>query len=317
MENKKRVGLIGVGGAGIKIANGVIASENTGLYKVIAIDSDRTTLCKSNADSRVQIGSGLTHGFGAGSDPDIGYDCADEDSDTLSDLIKGYDGLFIVAGMGGGIGSGATVRLVRIARALGILTVVFAITPFEFEGNGRKENADRAIAALRESADGMVVLHNQMAVKLNKNSQSRGEGESGSNACEFVDNAAVQYINAFTDIMFRNGVLNIGFDDFATILRGGGSTYVGTGQACGEKCAFEALKKSVCGGYCDMSIEGARRIALLVESRELIDISEAEYLLSLVKKISVEDVYLAFAYAVESALPDDIRITVIATAYDQ
>ncbi len=321
-DKKVKIGVVGVGGAGINITNAVVSAELSGIDGIIAVDSDKKALLTSRANKRLLIGGGITHGIGCGRNADTGYDCADEAVETFCDIVNDYDVLFFVAGASGGIGGGATVRLVRAARDINILTVAFLITPFDFEGSNLKNNSDRCIAALSEAADSTVVLHNDVAAQLYKKDTTVAAFGS-------IDEAAIQYIRTFTDIMVCDGGINIDFSDFKAFMTRGGRTYVGSGQASGEGRVLEALQKAVCGGSCDMSITGAQRIIVYLESRDSLALDEVNKAISLIKDLSSKDIVykirnvrakedaeIIFGYNMYAQLSDDIRITLIATAYD-
>lgn len=307
-DKKAKIGVVGVGGAGINITNEVISAKLSGIDRVIAVDSDRQALRASRAHKRILIGGGITHGIGCGRNADMGYDCADEAVKTFCDIVNDYDVLFFVAGASGGIGGGATVRLVRAARDLNILTVVFLITPFDFEGSHLKNNSDRCIAALAESADSTVVLQNNAAAKLNKK-DSLGE------AFGSINEATIQCIRAFTDIMICDCGINIDFYDFKTFMTRGGRTYVGSGQASGENRAIEALRKAVINEAIDLTVEDANRVIVYIKSGESITLGEINDTLELVKNVCEKDAEILLGHSIDFKMQDSMRITLFATAY--
>lgn len=303
-----KVMIVGVGGGGSNAVDNMIeAKVNVNLF--MAINTDKQALRVSQATRRVQIGSNITKGYGAGANPEKGRLAAEECRETLTKLIKDMDLIFITAGMGGGTGTGAAPVIAEIAHGLGKLTVAFVTTPFKFEGEIRMRNAMEGIANLRKYVDSIIIVPNERLATVAKDLTTQ-------EAFKYADDILRQGVQALTDIIVNPGRINVDFADINTVLERGGDAIMAIGRASGTNRAVEAVKKAVNNTVLDTSIEGATRAIVQVEGRE-IKMSEVTQAVELVKDICSPTANIVFGHAIVPELKDQLQITIIATGFSR
>ena len=309
-ESLVKIAIIGVGGGGSNAVNNL---KDAGVSRVtfMAINTDRQALCESKADKRVQIGSELTKGFGAGAKLEVGRQAAEECKETLTNLIKDMDLIFIAAGMGGGTGTGAAPVIAEIAHNLGILTVAFVTTPFEYEGARRMSNAQVGIANLRKYVDSILIVPNERLNLVAKNLNMTID-----RAFQYADDILRQSVLALTNIILSTGKINIDFADICTVLREGGDTVIGIGRASGANRAIEAVRKAVNNPVLGTSIEGASQVIIYIEGNE-IKMDENSDAATLVRGVCAKDVNVISGYRPDPELKDEMQVTVIATGFNK
>jgi cell division protein FtsZ len=249
--------VVGVGGAGVNAVNRMVEAQVEGV-EFLAINTDLQSLQQSEADVTLHIGQSLTRGLGSGSNPDLGRASAMEEYDKIKALLKGSDMVFITAGAGGGTGTGAAPVVARIAREIGALTVGIVTKPFGFEGNRRKEQADRGIEALADEVDTLIVVpNNRLLSVLDKNT-------SMVEAFRVADDVLRQGVQGISDLVTLPGLINLDFADVRTIMSEAGNALLGIGMGSGDKRAIEAAEQAVASPLLETSMEGARKILLSI-----------------------------------------------------
>ncbi len=303
-----KVMIIGVGGGG---SNAVDNMKSAGVRvdTFMAINTDRQALRLSKANTRIQIGSKITKGFGAGANFEVGQKAAEESRDILANLIKEKDLVFITAGMGGGTGTGAAPVIAQIAHELGKLTLAFVTTPFKFEGEKRMRNAEIGIMNLRKYVDSLIIIPNEQLVAVAKDYTTQ-------DAFKYADDVLRQGVQAITDLIMNPGRINVDFADIRTVLENGGDSFMGIGRASGEKRAIEAVTRAVNNAILNVSIAGATRVIVNVEGKD-IRMDEVNRAVDLVRDICSPDANIIFGMGIVPALEDEIQITVIATGFNK
>lgn len=303
-----KVMIVGVGGGGSNAVDNMIdAKVNVNLF--MAINTDKQALRVSKATRRVQIGSNITKGYGAGANPEKGRLSAEECRDTLTKLMKDMDLVFITAGMGGGTGTGAAPVIAEIAHGLGKLTVAFVTTPFKFEGEIRMRNAMEGIANLRKHVDSIIIVPNERLATVAKDLTTQ-------EAFKYADDILRQGVQALTDIIVNPGRINVDFADINTVLERGGDAIMAIGRASGTNRAVEAVKKAVNNTVLDTSIEGATRAIVQIEGRE-VKMNEVSQAVELVKDICSPQANIVFGHAIVPELKDQLQVTIIATGFSR
>ena len=302
--------VIGVGGAGNNAVNRMVQYGLRGV-EFIAVNTDKQALYLSQATQRIQIGEKLTRGLGAGANPEIGQRAAEESREDIATAIRGSDMVFITAGMGGGTGTGAAPVIAGIARDLGILTVGVVTRPFSFEGKQRALNANRGIAELQENVDTLVVIPNDRLLLV------VGKGTSILDAFRMADDVLRQGIQGISDLIAVPSLINLDFADVKAIMENNGVAHMGIGTGSGENRAVDAAKQAVQSPLLETSIDGAHGVLLNITGGPTMGILEVTEAAELVQQAADPDANIIFGAGIDEALGDAIRITVIATGFDQ
>ncbi len=303
-----KIAIIGVGGCGSNAVDNMIAA-GVKVNTFMAINTDRQALRVSKAHKRIQIGSNLTNGFGAGADAEKGRKAAEESKETLNNLIKDMDLVFITAGMGGGTGTGAAPVIAELAKNLGKLTIAFVTTPFAFEGEVRMRNAQLGINNLRKFVDSIIIIPNERLASVAKDMTMQ-------KAFEYADDVLRQGVQATTDLIANPGRVNVDFADIRTILEHGGDTIMGIGRANGTNRAMIAVQKAVNNAVLGTSIEGASRVIINVEGKE-IKMDEVSKAVDVIRGVCAKGANIIFGTAIVPELQDSIQVTIIATGFNK
>src|SRR5512139_3238196 len=313
-----KIKVVGVGGGGGNAINSMVAANLFGV-EFISVNTDSQHLESSLAPLKVQIGSQLTKGLGAGSNPTIGRQAALEDREALAGCIEGADMVFITAGMGGGTGTGAAPVIAGIARELGVLTVGVVTKPFYYEGRKRAINAEEGLRELRKYADTLIVIPNDRINLV----VERGTPLLKSFA--IVNDVLRQAVQGISDVILKPGLINLDFADVKAIMDGAGKAVIGLGSASGEGGAIEAAKKAISNPLLESSsIEGARRILINVTGGLNMSIDDLNGIGSLIYD-SVHDGYdvahddrnIIVGAVIDANIDDEYRVTVIATGLEE
>ncbi|MGC2064086.1 MAG: cell division protein FtsZ [Thermodesulfovibrionales bacterium] len=308
---KAKIKVIGVGGAGGNAVNNMIASTLQGV-EFIAANTDLQVLETSLAPIRVQIGRELTRGLGAGSNPEIGRQAAHEDREALMEVMDGCDMVFITAGMGGGTGTGAAPVVASIARELGILTVAVVTKPFFYEGKRRLINAEEGMKELSKHVDTIIVIPND------KISMVVEKGTPLLKSFCIANDVLRQAVQGISDIILVPGLINVDFADVKTIMENMGRAVMGSGVGKGEKAAFEAAKQAISNPLLeDSSIEGAKGILMNITGGIEMSLNEINEATALIYDLAHEEVNVIFGAVVDPDIKDEVRVTVIATGFDE
>jgi len=309
--NSAKIKVIGIGGAGGNAVNTMIACNLKGV-NFIAANTDAQALGASTSPIKIQIGAEVTKGLGAGSDPEVGRKSAIETKDLLREAVDKADMVFITAGLGGGTGTGGAPIVAEIAKELGILTVAVVTKPFLFEGKKRNMQAEEGIAELRKIVDTLIVVPNQRLLSLG------GKNLSLLEAFKKADDILYHAVKGISDLIMVPGLINLDFADVKTIMSEMGMALMGTGMAKGDNRAVEAAQRAISSPLLeDNTIQGAHGILLNITGgpdMTLFEINEAS---SLIQSEAHEDANIIFGTVVDENMVDEIRITVIATGFEE
>jgi cell division protein FtsZ len=302
--------VIGVGGGGGNAVNTMISGNLDGVEFVVA-NTDLQALEANMAPHKIQLGSALTKGLGAGANPEVGRRSAEESMQHIADVISGADMVFVTAGMGGGTGTGAAPVIAQIARDCGALTVGVVTKPFGFEGKKRSKQAVEGIDRLAAAVDTLIVIPNNRLLAL------VGQGTSMVEAFRKADSVLLNAVQGISDLMTVPGLINVDFADVRTIMAGMGRALMGTGIGSGKRRATEAAEMAISSPLLeDVSIEGATGILINITGGPDLTLHEVNEASTLIQQAAHEDANIIFGSVIDPNLSDEVRITVIATGFD-
>jgi len=302
--------VVGVGGAGVNAVNRMIDSGLKGV-EFIAVNTDAQALLMSDADVKLDIGRELTRGLGAGSDPEIGRQAAEDHRAEIEEALEGSDMVFITAGEGGGTGTGGAPIIAEAARAAGALTIGVVTRPFSFEGRRRSVQAEQGIVQLKEKVDTQIVIPNDRLLDVSD------EKTALLNAFDTADEVLLQGVQGITTLITTPGLINTDFADVRTIMAGAGSALMGVGQATGDGRALNAARKAISSPMLEASIEGARGILLNISGPRDLGLFEVNEAAEVVHGVAHAEANIIFGTVVDDEMGDDVRVTVIAAGFDR
>ena len=302
--------VIGVGGGGNNVVNRMVHTGTKGV-DFIAVNTDKQALTMSAATYKIQIGEKLTQGQGAGSDPEVGRKSAEESRTQIAKALEGANMVFITAGMGGGTGTGAAPIVADIAKEQDILTVGVVTKPFRFEGSRRMKQAEGGIAELRNKVDSLVIIPNER-LKLASDTKITMQ-----NAFEIADDVLQQAVQSISDLIKNTGFINLDFADVSAVMKDAGRAHMGVGRAAGKDKAEAAAKMAISSPLLETSINGARGVLINVTGSMDIGLEEVETAANLVQEAAHPDANIIFGAAFDDSLEDELRVTVIATGFDE
>lgn len=302
--------VIGVGGGGNNAVNRMIEHGVQGV-DFIAVNTDAQALEMSKANARLQIGTKLTRGLGAGANPEVGKKAAEESREQLEEMLAGADMVFVTAGMGGGTGTGAAPVIAQIAHEIGALTVGVVTKPFIFEGAKRQKQAMGGIAALKEAVDTLIVIPNDKLLEIVDKNTPMLEAFSA------ADNVLRQGVQGISDLIATPGLINLDFADVKTIMSNKGSALMGIGIATGENRAAEAAKKAISSPLLESSIAGAKGVLMNITGGSNLSLYEVQEAAQIVASASDEEVNMIFGSVINDNLKEEIIVTVIATGFSE
>ena len=308
VENVVRIKVIGVGGGGNNVVNRMVRSGTRGV-DFVAVNTDKQALNVSSATYKIQIGEKLTHGQGAGSDPEVGRKSAEESRAQISKALEDTDMVFITAGMGGGTGTGGAPIVAEIAREQGILTVGVVTKPFGFEGRRRMQQAEKGIEELQGKVDSLVIIPNERL------KHATDQKITFANAFEIADDVLRQAVQSISDLIRDTGFINLDFADVTAIMKNAGMAHMGVGRAAGKGKAEEAARMAISSPLLETSIHGARGVLINVTGSMDIGLEEVEQAASLVQDAVHPDALTIFGATFDESMDDEIRVTVIATGF--
>ena len=298
--------VIGVGGGGGNAVNHMVNS-NIEEVEFICANTDAQALRKLNVDTVIQLGVELTKGLGAGTNPDIGRQAAEENKDRIKEVLDGADMVFLTAGMGGGTGTGAIPVIASIAREMGILTVAVVTKPFLFEGKKKQNVAERGIIELEKFVDSLIIIPNQKLLPV------LGNNVSLVDAFKAANDVLLDAVQGITQLIVHPGMINVDFADVRTVMSGMGAAIMGTGSASGENRAREAAEKAIaCPLLEDINLQGARGILVNITASNM-GIAEFNEVGNIVHEFASEDAIIKIGTAIDPDLDDEIKVTVVAT----
>jgi len=305
-----KIRVVGIGGGGGNAINTMISYNLTGV-EFITANTDAQALLISHSPVKIQLGVNVTRGLGAGSNPDIGRLAAEESHDVIQNHLQGSDMVFITAGMGGGTGTGAAPIIAEVAKEVGALTVAIVTKPFPFEGKKRIIQAEEGIIALRKIVDTLIIVPNQRLLSIG------GRNLSFSESFKKVDDILYNAVKGISDLITIPGLINLDFADVKNIMSGMGLAIMGTGVATGENRAVEAAQKAISSPLLeDNSIQGARGVLLNITGGPDMSLYEINEASTLIQSEAHEEANIIFGTVVDENLTDEIRITVIATGFE-
>src|SRR5215212_3607459 len=301
--------VVGIGGGGVNAVNRMIEVGLKGV-EFIAINTDAQALLMSDADVKLDIGRELTRGLGAGANPDVGKQAAEDHADEIEEVIKGADMVFVTAGEGGGTGTGGAPVVARIARSLGALTIGVVTRPFAFEGRRRANQAEEGIAGLREEVDTLIVIPNDRLLSISDRSVTMLD------AFKQADQVLLQGVSGITDLITTPGLINLDFADVKSVMANAGSALMGIGSARGEDRAVAAAEMAVSSPLLEASIDGAHGVLLSIAGGSDLGLFEISAAANLIQGAAHEDANIIFGTVIDDALGDEVRVTVIAAGFD-
>ena len=302
--------VVGVGGAGVNAVNRMIDAGLKGV-EFIAVNTDAQALLMSDADVKLDSGRDLTRGLGAGSDPEIGRQAAEDHRTEIEEALEGSDMVFITAGEGGGTGTGGAPIIAEAARAAGALTIGVVTRPFAFEGRRRSVQAEQGIVQLKEKVDTQIVIPNDRLLDVSD------ENTALLNAFDTADEVLLQGVQGITTLITTPGLINTDFADVRTVMADAGSALMGVGQATGDGRALNAARKAISSPMLEASIEGARGVLLNISGPRDLGLFEVNEAAEVVHGVAHPEANIIFGTVVDDEMGDDVRVTVIAAGFDR
>ena len=309
-ETFAQIKVVGIGGAGGNAVNRMI-DAGVDSIEFVSVNTDAQALMGSKAPVYVRIGDKLTKGLGAGGRPEIGERAAEESADTLAEMVRGADMIFITAGMGGGTGTGAAPVIAKHARAAGALTVGVVTKPFDFEGTRRRRAAEEGIARLRENVDALIVIPNQRLLEMVDAKTSIEE------AFGMADDVLRQGIGGISDLITKPGVINLDFADVKTVMKEAGSALMAIGYGTGETRCIDAAQQAIESPLLEMNIQGATGVLYNITGGENLTLIETSEAAEVIRAAVDEEAEIIYGTSIDPSLGDGVRITLIATGFEQ
>ena len=309
-KNKAIIKVVGVGGGGGNAVDRMIEAGMGGV-EFIVVNTDAQDLLLSNADIKIDIGREITHGLGAGADPEVGRKAADDNVDLIAQALEGADMVFVTAGEGGGTGTGAAPVVARIAREQDALTVAVVTRPFSFEGNRRASMANKGVEALREAVDALIVIPNDRLLEI------QDEDFPITKAFEAADQVLHSGVQGITDLITINGMVNVDFNDVKSVMKDAGSALMGIGQATGTDRAVDAVERAISSSLLESTIDGARGVLLFFQGGSNLSLQETARASKLVQEYVHPEANIIFGAVIDETLGDQIIVTVIAAGFDE
>ncbi len=302
--------VVGVGGGGVNAVNRMIDAGIRGV-EFIAINTDAQALLMSDADVKLDIGRDSTRGLGAGADPEIGRQSAEEHRDEIEDALMGSDMVFITAGEGGGTGTGGAPIVAEVARAIGALTVGVVTRPFGFEGRRRSVQAEQGIQALKDAVDTLIIIPNERLLEI------ADERTGVLEAFGMADLVLSSGVRGITDLITTPGLINVDFADVKTVMADAGSAVMGIGSSTGENRASQAADKAISSPLLETSMEGARGVLLSISGPEDMTLHEISTAAGIIAEHCDSDANIIFGAVVDDTLGSEMKVTVIAAGFDR
>jgi cell division protein FtsZ len=301
--------VVGIGGGGVNAINRMIDAGLRGV-EFVAINTDAQALLMSDADVKLDVGRDLTRGLGAGADPQIGRQAAEDHRDEILEVLKGADMVFVTAGEGGGTGTGAAPIVAEVAKELGALTIGVVTRPFTFEGRKRSTQAEEGIAALKDEVDTLIVIPNDRLLQISDGDTSVMQ------AFKLADDVLLQGVQGITDLITTPGLINLDFADVRTVMKDAGSALMGIGKARGDSRALEAAELAISSPLLEASIDGARGVLLMLAGGSDLGLFEVNEAADVITQAAHPDANIIFGAVIDDSLGDEVKVTVIAAGFD-
>ncbi|MFW5981444.1 MAG: cell division protein FtsZ [bacterium] len=309
IEQFANIKVVGVGGGGNNAVNRMIEQGLDGV-EFIAINTDAQALLSSNAGRTIRIGEKITRGLGAGSNPEIGKEAAEESREEVAKALEGADMVFVTAGMGGGTGTGAAPVIAEIAKNLGALTVAVVTKPLTVEGRKRMDKAQFGVDNLKDSVDTLIVIPNDRLLEVAEKQTSLLD------AFKIADDVLRQGVQGISDLITITGIINLDFADVKTIMTDAGSALMGIGRAKGDNRAAEAAKLAIASPLLEASIEGAKGVLLNITGGMNLGIHEANEAARIIQEVADPDANIILGAVIDEDFDEEVQVTVIATGFD-
>ncbi|HEU4768707.1 MAG TPA: cell division protein FtsZ [Pyrinomonadaceae bacterium] len=306
-----RIKVIGIGGGGSNAVNRMIEAGIEGIEFLVA-NTDLQALKRSRAPIKIQLGSRLTKGLGAGADPSVGREAALEDTDKIIEVLEGADMVFVTTGLGGGTGTGGAPIIASLATELDALTVAVVTKPFQFEGRRRMQQADHGLRELRECVDTVITIPNERLLHTVE------RGVSLSDSFRVADDVLRQAVQGISDLITVPGLINLDFADVKSIMQGMGMALMGAGRATGENRAIEATQQAISSPLLEeATIQGAKGVLINITGGPDLTLFEVNAASSIIRESADDDANIIFGAVIDENMTDEMKITVIATGFDK
>jgi cell division protein FtsZ len=309
--NFAKIRVCGIGGGGSNAISSMIANGNIQGVDFVSINTDAQALLLNKADTKIQIGENFTKGLGSGGDPDVGKQAAEESTEKIKHVLEGSDMVFLTAGMGGGTGTGATPIVAKISKEIGALTVAVVTKPFVFEGTRRMVSAEDGIEELKDKVDTLIVIPNQRILDVVDRKLSLLD------AFKVADSVLMQGVQGISEIITLPGLVNVDFADVRTIMSDAGSALMGIGTGNGENRAQVAARSAISSPLLEITMEGARGVLFNIVGGPDLTMNEVDEASKIISAAADPDANIIFGATINESMHDQIRITVVATGFDQ
>lgn len=306
-----KIKLVGVGGGGCNALTNMITTDKIEGVEFVAVNTDAQALLSNKSETKLQIGDKITKGLGAGGNPDVGKQAAEESREKIKEYLEGADLVFVTAGMGGGTGTGASPIIAEVAKESGALTIAVVTKPFIFEGAKRMMAATAGIAELKDKVDALITIPNQKVLELGDRKLTLLD------AFREVDSVLRQGVKGLAEIIVLPGLINVDFADVKTIMHSAGTAIMGIGYGTGEKRAAQAVKHALVSPLLETSIDGAKSILFNIVGGENLSMQEVNEAAELITKNADPNAQIIFGAAIDPALTDEMKITLIAARFNE
>jgi cell division protein FtsZ len=303
--------VMGIGGGGSNAVSRMF-KDKLPVVEYFSVNTDAQHLFRCDVSHRLAIGQTLTRGLGAGANPDLGRQAAEESRHDIEKALEGADMVFLAVGMGGGTGTGAAPVIAQIAKESGALTVAVVSRPFSFEANMRKKNAEEGIARLKDQVDTLIVIDNDRLLQLNSQGEQTYTWED---ALKMADSVLQQGIQAIAEVVTVPGEINVDFADVRTILNNAGPAWLAIGRGKGENRAVDAARQATKSPLLDISMDGARRILFVISGGPTLTLQEVQDAARVIQDLSDPDANIIFGTCRDSKLEDEVKITMVAASF--
>ena len=303
--------VMGIGGGGSNAVSRMF-KDKLPVVEYYGVNTDAQHLFRCDVSHRLAIGQNLTRGLGAGANPDLGRQAAEESRHDIEKALEGADMVFLAVGMGGGTGTGASPVIAQIAKESGALTVAVVSRPFSFEANQRKKNAEEGIARLKDQVDTLIVIDNDRLLQLNAQGEQTYTWED---ALKMADSVLQQGIQAIAEVVTVPGEINVDFADVRTILNNAGPAWLAIGRGKGENRAVDAARQATKSPLLDISMDGARRILFVISGGPTLTLQEVQDAARVIQDMSDPDANIIFGTCRDAKLDDEIKITMVAASF--
>ncbi|MEK7141119.1 MAG: cell division protein FtsZ [Patescibacteria group bacterium] len=306
-----KIKVIGIGGGGCNAISSMITLNQINGVDFLGVNCDAQALLTCQAQTKIQIGENLTRGLGAGGNPDIGRQAAEESKEKLKEFLRDTDMVFLTCGEGGGTGTGATPVIAELAKEMGALTVAVVTKPFHFEGARRMVSAEEGIMTLKDKVDTLIVIPNQRLLEVIDKKMTLLE------AFRVADSVLSQGVQGISDLITMPGLINVDFADVRSIMTNAGSSLMGIGTGVGENRAATAARTAIASPLLEISIEGAKGVLFNITGGSDLTMAEVDEAAKQIASAVDPDANIIFGATIDESLVDQIRITVIATGFDE